>query len=520
MNNLDLPALERAILALPQQYRGPGGVVGVVRDGEVILRHVWGYADLAERKPMTAATLLPICSISKHFTCAVLLDTVGDPARLDSALDAYLPLIEGKHPSVAHLCHNQSGLRDYWALTVLQGALADGVFRREDARPMLASARSTHFEPGTRYSYSNGNYRILADLIEDYTGRSLCELYDRSTFAPAGMTTAALTADTSISPNGVVGYEGNETTGYFEAKNRIYWAGDAGISATLDDMLAWECFIDRTREDSDGLYRRLSVPQTYADGTAATYGFGLAHERIGDVAITGHGGALRGFRSRRLHAASERLSIVVMFNHEADAHAAATALMKVALGYRDAEAPAGAWDTEQFGTYLEPETGLALTTRPLGPGRLELRFATAGEVLQIGTDGIARSGAVSLTAQQTGLEMERERENLVTMAQKVTGKAKPDIAGRYRSSELGADIEIISTSGVFFAGFEGLLGKGAMHAMQPAAEDIWLVSCKRSMDAPAPGDWTVRIHRDGKGAICGLTIGCWLARQIGYIKVA
>ena len=519
MTTPDLAALERAVLALPQQYRGPGGVVGVVRGGEVILKHVWGYADVAKRQPMTAGTLLPICSISKQFTCAVLLDAVGDPSRLDGALDAYLPLIEGKRPSVAHLCHNQSGLRDYWALTVLQGAMADGVFRREDARPMLSSARSTHFEPGTRYSYSNGNYRILADLIEDHTGRSLSELYDHSTFGPAGMTTAALTPDTSISPNGAVGYEGNEATGYFAATNRIYWAGDAGISATLDDMLAWECFIDRTRDNTDGLYRRLSVPQTYADGTAATYGFGLAHETIGDVAITGHGGALRGFRSRRLHAADERLSIVVMFNHEADAHAAATALMKVALGHRDVATEAGAWDTGQFGTYLEPETGLALTTRPLGPGRVELRFATAGEALQIGTDGIARSGAASLTAQQTGLQMERERENLVTIAKKVIGKAKPDVAGRYRSSELDAEIEIVSTNGVFFAGFEGLLGKGAMHAMQPIADDIWLLSCKRSMDAPAPGDWTVRIHRDGEGAVSGLTIGCWLARQIGYIKV-
>lgn len=519
MNTLDLPALERAILALPQRYNGPGGVVGVVRDGEVTLKHVWGYADLAARKPMTSGTLLPICSISKHFTCAVLLDTVGDPTRLNSALNAYLPLIEGKRPDVAHLCHNQSGLRDYWALTVLQGAMADGVFRREDARPLLSRASSTHFEPGTRYSYSNGNFRILADLIENHSGRSLSELYGRCAFDPAGMTTAALTPDTSVSPNGVVGYEGNEATGYFEAANRIYWAGDAGISATLDDMLAWECFIDRTRNDEGGLYRRLSAPQTYADGRTAHYGFGLAHERIGDVAITGHGGALRGFRSRRLHAAGERLSIVVMFNHEADAHAAATALMKVALGHQDAERAAGVWDGRQFGTYLEPETGLALSTRPLGPGRIELRFATAGEPLQIAADGIARSGAVSLTANGTGLQMERERENLVTTAERVAGKAKPDIAGRYHSAELDADIEIVSTNGMFFAGFDGMLGKGAMHAMQPFADDVWLLSCKRSMDAPAPGDWTVRIHRDRQGAISGLTIGCWLARQIDYIKI-
>lgn len=256
MNTPDLSVLERAIAALPQHYPGPGGVAGVVRDGEVLFRHAWGYADLTARKPMTMATRIPICSITKQLTCAVLLDAVGRPEKLDPALDAYLPLLEGKRPTAAHLCHNQSGLRDYWALTVLEGASHDGVFRREDARPLLSKARSTHFEPGTRYSYSNGNFRILADLIEEHTGRSMAELYQRSVFGPAAMQTAALTPDTSLPPDGIVGYEGNEAVGYFEALNRIYWAGDAGVSASLDDMLAWECFIDGTRDDADGLHRR------------------------------------------------------------------------------------------------------------------------------------------------------------------------------------------------------------------------------------------------------------------------
>ncbi|WP_077963386.1 D-aminopeptidase [Ensifer adhaerens] len=515
----ELSILERALTALPQHYPGPGGVAGVVRDGRVILRHSWGYADLGARRPMTAETRIPICSITKHLTCAVLLDAVGEPAKLDRALDAYLPLLEGKRPTAAHLCHNQSGLRDYWALTVLQGATHDGVFRREDARPLLSSARSTHFEPGTRYSYSNGNFRILADLIEERTGRSMAELYQRSVFGPADMQTAALTADTSLPPDGIVGYEGNETAGYFEAANRIYWAGDAGISASLDDMLAWECFIDRTRGDEGGLYRRLSAPQAYADGRPASYGFGLAHEKIGDVAISGHGGALRGFRSRRLYAPTERLSVVVMFNHEADAYAAATTVMKAALGHSDAEPAVGTWDAGGTESHLDPETGLALVTRPIGKSRVSLSFATAAESLVAGPDGSAHSAAVSLRVDGASLHMDRPRENLTVNAARISGTAKPDIAGRYHAAELDAHLDIVSTNGVFYGGFDGSLGTGAMHAMRPLAEDVWLLRCKRSMDAPAPGDWTVLISRDAEGKVKGLTIGCWLARRIDYAKI-
>lgn len=519
MNTPDLSVLERALAALPQHYPGPGGVAGVVRNGKVLFRHAWGYAGLTARTPMTMATRIPICSITKHLTCAVLLDRVGDPEKLDRALDAYLPLLEGKRPTAAHLCHNQSGLRDYWALTVLQGASHDGVFRREDARPLLSKARSTHFEPGTRYSYSNGNFRILADLIEEHTGRSMAELYQRSVFGPAAMQTAALTPDTSLPPDGVVGYEGNETTGYFEALNRIYWAGDAGVSASLDDMLAWECFIDGTRDDADGLYRRLSAPQTYADGRPAPYGFGLAHETIGDAVISGHGGALRGFRCRRLYAPAERLSVVVMFNHEGDAHAAAVALMKIALGHEDNETTSGSWDAKGTGNYLEAETGLALVTRPSGSSRVELQFATSPESLSVSADGSARSAAVTLTAQGASLRMERPRENLTVSADRVSGTALPDIAGRYHSVELDAHLDIASTNGVFYGGFDGSLGTGAMHAMRPLAEDVWLLRCKRSMDAPAPGDWTVLVRRDQQGNVAGLTIGCWLARRIDYTKI-
>ncbi|MEI2297040.1 D-aminopeptidase [Ensifer sp. MJa1] len=519
MSTLDIPALDRALTALPQRYPGPGGVAGVVKDGRVILRHSWGYADLAARKPMTAATLVPICSITKQFTCATLLDTVGDPAELDRALEAYLPLLEGKRPTVAHLCHNQSGLRDYWALTVLQGARHDGIFRREDARPLLSQARSTHFEPGTRYSYSNGNFRILADLVEEHTGRSMSDLYQQSIFDPAGMPTAALAPDTSSPPGGIVGYEGNETVGYFEAVNRIYWAGDAGVSASLDDMLAFECFVDRTRENADGLYRRLAAPQTYADGRPAHYGFGLAHDRIGDVSITGHGGALRGFRSRRLYAPAERLSVVVMFNHEADAHAAATALMKVALGHQDPQSASGSWNADSPGTFVDRGTGLALVARLLRPAHVELRFATAPESLVVGEDGTARSAAVTLSAEGATLRMERPRENLSVLAQRVSGVARPDITGRFHSAEIDSALDIVSTNGVFYAGFVGMLGSGAMHAMQPLAEDVWLMRCKRAMDAPAPGDWTVLVRRDVQGNVAGLTVGCWLARRIDYAKV-
>ncbi len=518
MTEIDIGAIEKLAGNLNRQTRGPGGVIGVMHEGRVVLRHAWGHADPKAHRAMTTGTRLPICSISKQFTCGVLIDLVADPESLAGPLAQLLPNLETRRPTVAELCHNQSGLRDYWALTVLYGADAEGVFRREDAAPLFARMRDTHFAPGTRYSYSNGNFRILSDLIEEKAGRSLGELYRDRIFSKAGMETAELIPDTSQQVDGVVGFEGNDATGYFPATNRIYWSGDAGISASLDDMLAWEAFIDRTRDDADGLYRRLSAPQTFSDGNRAPYGFGVSHETISGVAVTGHGGALRGFRAHRMHAVNERLSVVVMFNHEANARDTAAAFLRAALGLKDEKPEAPAAGVDWAGQWLEAETGLLVTTAPSQAG-VATTFAGGAEIVPATSATEARSPSMTMTREGDVLRFGRWRENLDGVARRVSGDARGDIAGRYHSPMIDAELEITGEGLVLHGYFEGFLGRGEMTPVLPVAEDLFVMPCRRSMDAPAPGDWTLRVRRSADCKIEGVDVGSWLARNVSYRKI-
>ena len=88
----------------------------MLRDGEVLARHAWGWANAERRIAFTPQTLFRMCSITKQFTCALLLDAFPDPSVLDADVRVRLPLMEGASPGALHLCHNQSGLRDYWAV--------------------------------------------------------------------------------------------------------------------------------------------------------------------------------------------------------------------------------------------------------------------------------------------------------------------------------------------------------------------------------------------------------------------
>ncbi|WP_255568857.1 D-aminopeptidase [Roseomonas alba] len=511
--------IERIARGLPLAYPGPGGAVAVLRDGEVLLRHAWGYANAEQRIPFTPRTLFRICSITKQFVCATLLDRLDDPCALDGDLRAYLPLLDGKLPSTLHLAHNQSGLRDYWAVAMLHGSPAEAPFGPEESRRVIAGARSLHFAPGSRYSYVNHNFRLIGEMLEARTGRSLAELLRDGVFDRAGMHSAILAADTRAMPDGTEGYEGTQVSGFRPAVNRIHWTGDAGIGASLDDMIAWEKHIDATRDDPGSLYRRLSAPVAFADGMPAHYGFGLARSMELGRAATGHGGGLRGWTSRRLHLAAERISIVVLFNHISDPSSAALDLLAALLDEPRSTAPEDLPPPSWCGAYVDPETGLSVRIDPVSPGRLRLRFGQSGETLALQSDGDAVNAQTRLVPTPEGLRMERVKDNQVSMLRPADGSPRLDAEGRYRCAELDAELTIVDAGGALYGAFSGFLGRGRMELLDPIGTDLWALPCPRALDHTPPGDWTIAIHRDGAGRATAATVGCWLARGLRYDRV-
>ena len=289
-------SLDQVLAALPQRFPGAGGAVAVIREGQIVARHAWGFADLERRIPFTPETMFLICSISKQFTCATALMTADldrDADVLEPALAARLNRM-AERPRAHHLAHNQSGLRDYWALTSLAGSPGEAQFTEAQSRRLTDRTEPLHFTPGTRYSYCNQNFRILGDLVAERAGRPLGELMRAHVFDRAGMPTARLNADTSQVPGFTVGYEGSREEGFRPAVNRITWTGDAGVSASLDDLIAWDRHIDATRDNPESIHRRLSVPVAFTDGATAGYGWGLSRGKMLGRYIVGHGGGLRG----------------------------------------------------------------------------------------------------------------------------------------------------------------------------------------------------------------------------------
>lgn len=523
------PETQRLVESVPALYRGPGGACALLKDGQVVGQHVWGYADIEKRIPMTADTILPICSISKQFVCLALAQFIREhdaAAKADKVLRELLPpeLASNKDLTIERLAQMQSGIRDYWALTVLWGAQADGRFTVSgDAPTAVQKVGKLHFEPGTRWSYSNVNFYVLGRVVERITGKPLDEVLAQVIFAPAGMKTATLRPDTSDLPEPCVGYEGVEEHGFFRAVNRMEWSGDAGIIASLNDMIAYEKYLDQQWANPESTYRQNAQASTFIDGSPSFYGWGLAHIKTGEYEAVGHGGALRGFSLHRRHAPDARVSAIVMFNHEADAEAALTHLMEKTLLQPKADTDVAKPAQEWKGVYFDPEAELAIeVTHGQSGGDLMINISFHPEKVKCKSPLEARSRGTVATISGDTLTLHRPRENRTIVAQRIPPSPTPDCSafvGKYRSEEIDSTFHISGSATMLYGSFDGYLGQGPAYLMRLLGDNIWYLSCERSLDSSAPGSWTVKFQKGSDGAVVGAVVGCWLARKVPYVKM-
>lgn len=529
-------SVQRVLETIPDLYRGPGGAVAVLKDGELIGQHVWGYADVDQRIAMKSDTLVPICSITKQLVAAAMLDLERNPPPeiaahgdvrtqlTDKIREMLRPELHDSGMTVDYLCDMQSGFRDYWALCTPLGSKPDTPFSiADDSRPILDRIKTLHFQPGMQFSYSNTNWHILGRAIEAISKQSLPDLVAERVFAPAGMKTASLVPDTAQQPGPCVGYEGDDQHGFVPATNRIEWSGDAGAIASLEDMISYERHFDQSWSSPQSWYRAAATPKAFGDGRPARYRYGLKHVELHGVATVGHGGALRGYRLHRRYVPSERLSAIVLFNHEASAEEAAAHILTKVLNLSSPEPQAVSPAQEWFGVFLDRESQMAVTVSPGSSGKLLIAYPRHPESVALVGPKEARSRDLAATIDGDCLRIDRIEDNLKIDAQRLApldpALDGSFLAGDYHCKELDSVLHCSGHGRMLYATFDGHFGQGPAHLMRPLGGDVWAMADPRGMDAPAPGDWTVVLHRNEHGGIVGLTIGCWLARGLEFVRI-
>jgi len=195
--------LEEFILSYNENcsYKYSGAVL-VARGDKVLLNKAFGYANYENNILNNTNTIFPIASITKSFTAIVIMHLQErDLLSVDDYINKY---IEGNNwgdkVTIHHLLSHTSGLPK------------DGLFLGQKIVSLennieYINKYSLRFNPGTKYSYSNSGYQILAAIIEKVSGESYNNYLKKYIFAPLKMSNSKGGTDSSYEKKQAIGYQ-------------------------------------------------------------------------------------------------------------------------------------------------------------------------------------------------------------------------------------------------------------------------------------------------------------------------
>lgn len=215
------------------------GTVFVVKKGNVIYLQSFGKASIELNVCNMNKTVYHLASVSKPITAtAILLLEQQGKLSVNDKLTKYIPDFEnGDKITIHHLLIHSSGIPninnfpEYDSISMFPqttGALIN-VFKK----------RKSQFPPGSKYSYSNSNYNVLAYIIEKVSGQSFGEFIRKNIFDPLGMkqTSHHFTAEDLI-PNSASGYMDDgalnlKRAGYVDWTSKT---GNGSLYSTVEDL--------------------------------------------------------------------------------------------------------------------------------------------------------------------------------------------------------------------------------------------------------------------------------------------
>lgn len=312
---------------------GVGVSVAVVQGGRVRQRAGYGLAVREWSIAPDPATVFALGSITKPFTALALLRLVAAGCgNLDDSLTTYLP--DYRDPSgeitLRHVLTHTSGIPNY----VTQPGYWPHVSRLDHSPAQVRALfenRPLDFAPGTRYSYSNAGYFLLALVIEAVTGRRYEEYVCDEVLRPLGMANATFFDDAHLIPRRALGYQppawdGREDAeehtpddthaGFRQARyvSATLLRGNGGLAASLDDLLAFDEALRSGHLLPPDLWAEMVRPARLADGSERGYGLGWGLSTVRGKRVIHHAGGIPGYSSFYGHFPDDDLSLSILAN--------------------------------------------------------------------------------------------------------------------------------------------------------------------------------------------------------------
>lgn len=283
----------------------------LLRRGKTLIKSFCiGYRD-TKNQPVTAQTNFRLASASKQMTAACILQLV-EKKRLSfesTIADLFFDFpAYGRNINIAHLLSHTSGLQNYEDHLHLIPRQQVG---DNDVLDLAKTWDGTLFAPGSRFSYSNGAYCLLALIVTQVSGLPFEEYLRDHIFGPAGMSQACLNTHSAIARRA---YGFSFVSGAWRETDQNKTSatqGDGGIYASCEALMDWHKALYHNETILSSSSRRwMTTPRVATSQPNECYGGGLY---IGPN-YHRHDGSSIGFSNALFYLPGQDISLAILSN--------------------------------------------------------------------------------------------------------------------------------------------------------------------------------------------------------------
>jgi CubicO group peptidase (beta-lactamase class C family) len=310
-----------SLVALQLDAGQPGGVIGILSAGQVLVKKSYGSMDHEQNRENDVNTIFDIASVAKQFTAfAILLLEKEGKLNLDDNVHTWLPeLPVYEHDiTIRHLLQHTSGIASTDVLRLFAGLSLDEPWSQKDELEMIQRYPQLNFKPNTKHVYSNAGYSLLARVVESATGMKFSQFMKEKVFDPLQMSTAFVYDDPLRKMHDVAsGYKIEDGDVVKVSSIGDYSYGSGNIFASLDDMIGWGRSLFSAKAESRDYFNRITNRyNTLESGDTINYTYGFYVRDHKGVRMVEHSGGVPGFRNQFMIFPDDDLIVILMFNNE------------------------------------------------------------------------------------------------------------------------------------------------------------------------------------------------------------
>lgn len=298
-----------------QKRHIPALSLAIVKDGKVLKMRGYGLASVELGAPATAESVYQIASMTKSFTAtAIMLLAEEGKLGLDDKVAQYVSGVPASwsEMTIRHLLTHTAGTvgeATPWTLET-----AGKFYTREEYLKIILNA-PLNFAPGTRYSYSNSGFYLLALIIEKVTGKSYAEFLSERIFKPLGMNSTRVYDPWEVVPHKVnaYGWDNNKLIVPLLI-HPSQTVGGGNLLSSVADLVKFDDALGNGKLLKKSTLEQMWTPARLNNGEELGYGLGWTVFSYRGHKIIGHSGNTVGFASQLYRFRDDGTSIILLCN--------------------------------------------------------------------------------------------------------------------------------------------------------------------------------------------------------------